>query len=455
MLQENYQEKLSKSLLRVALPIALQSLIGSSLNLVDNFIVGQLGEIALASVGLSIQIFFVHWMVLYGFCGGAATFMAQFWGNRDLVNIRKTIGITVSCTFIMSLCFFIPTFFAPEAILRIFTDIPEVIQAGSGYVRIGAINFLTISVSMPFTVALRATQQTRIPLIIGIVIFIINTVLNFTFVFGNSFIPAMGVHGSALATAIARGMELILVFTAVFAMKNKLAGKIEDFRHWSRDMFRRIIKNALPTTINETMWGLGTSMYSAAYGRISATAFAAVQVGNTILNLFIMTCFSLGDATLILLGEKLGRGELREAESAAKKILRFCVVMGIVAGILLFIFSGSILRFFELTSDGQRFTRLILLIYSAFFVIKLYNSVVIVGVLRGGGDTKFAMYTESLCVWLIGVPLAFIGALYFKLPVYFVVILVNSEELVKMVILGLRVRSGKWIRNLVSDIEKE
>jgi putative MATE family efflux protein len=307
---------------------------------------------------------------------------------------------------------------------------------------------------MPFTVALRATQQTRIPFIIGAVIFVINTVLNFTFVFGNSFIPAMGIHGSALATAIARGTELILVFTAVFAMKNKLAGKLEDFRHWSKDMFRRIIKNALPTTVNETLWGLGTSMYSAAYGRISATAFAAIQVGNTISNLFIMACFSMGDAALILLGEKLGRGELREAESTAKRLIRICLVLGIVAGILLFIFSGSILHFFELTSEGQRFTRLILLIYSVFFVVKLYNAVVIAGVLRGGGDTKFAMYAESLCVWLIGVPLAFLGALYFKLPVYFVVLIVNSEELVKMVILGLRLRSGKWIRNLVQDIGK-
>jgi putative MATE family efflux protein len=440
-------------MLRVALPIALQSMIASSLNLVDNLIVGRLGETALASVGLSVQIFFVHWMVLFGFCSGAATFMAQFWGKRDLDNIRRTVGVAMVCCLTASLfIFFLPVMLMPERILGVFTNIPEVIEAGSDFIRINAITFLTVSITVPFTVALRATQQTSLQLKISIVVFGLNTLLNYTFVYGNFGAPALGVRGSALATAISRTIELCLVLLVVFGGKNMIAGKAREFFSWNKFLFGRILNNALPTTLNETLWGLGASMYNAAYGRIGITAFAAIQAGGTIQNLFIMACFSLGDATLIIVGEKLGRGDLAGAAATAKAIMRICVTVGLVAGALLFSASRGIVLLFDLTPAGAEYTRIILMIYSFFLVIKIANGTLITGVLRCGGDTKFAMFAEVGAVWLIGVPLAFLGALWLRLPVYYVVLLVHIEEFVKLLLIGSRFLTGKWVKNLVHDI---
>jgi putative MATE family efflux protein len=445
---------LTRTLLRVALPIALQSLIASSLNLVDNLIVGRLGETALASVGLSVQIFFVHWMVLFGFSSGAATFMAQFWGKRDLANIRRTVGVAVTCCFTVSLfLFFLPVMLMPERILGIFTDIPEVIEAGSDFVRINAITFLTVSFTVPFTSALRATQQTSIPLKISMFVFGMNTLLNYTFVYGNFGAPALGVRGSALATAVSRGMELCLILFVVFGKKNMIAGAAREFLRWNRTLFGKITGNALPTTLNETLWGLGASMYNAAYGRIGVTAFAAIQAGGTIQNLFILACFSLGDATLIIVGEKLGRGDLDDALSTARKIMKVCVSVGLVAGALLFAASRAIVLLFDLTPTGAEYARRILMIYSLFLVIKIFNATIITGVLRCGGDTKFAMFAEVGAVWCIGVPLAFIGALWLRLPVYYVVLLVHVEEFVKTFLMGYRFLSNKWVKNLVRDVE--
>jgi putative MATE family efflux protein len=446
--------RLSRTLLRVALPIALQSLIASSLNLVDNLIVGRLGETALASVGLSVQIFFVHWMVLFGFSSGAATFMAQFWGKRDLVNIRKTVGVSVACCFTASLLlFFLPVMLMPEKILGIFTDIPAVIETGSDFVRINAITFLTVSFTVPFTAALRATQQTSLPLRISMVVFGLNTLLNYMFVYGNFGAPALGVRGSALATAVSRSIELCLVLFVVFGMKNMIAGAAREFLQWNKTLFGKITGNALPTTLNETLWGLGSSMYNAAYGRIGVTAFAAIQAGGTIQNLFILACFSLGEATLIIVGEKLGRGDLDDAVSTARKIMKICVLVGLVAGVLLFVASRGIVRLFDLTPTGAEYARRILMIYSLFLVIKIFNSAIITGVLRCGGDTKFAMFAEVGAVWCIGVPLAFIGALWLRLPVYYVVLLVHVEEFVKTFLTGYRFLSNKWVKNLVRDVE--
>ncbi|MEG0157565.1 MAG: MATE family efflux transporter, partial [Anaerovoracaceae bacterium] len=159
-------------LARVALPIAIQSLIGSSLNLVDSLMVGSLGESQLAAVGVSVQIYFIFWMIVYGFSSGCSTFMAQFWGAKNTKQIRKTIGFTLTVCMAIGILFFLGATFFPEKILRIFTNIPETIALGTQYVRAGGLCFLFIAIILPFECALRATQQTHIPLFSSIAAFI-------------------------------------------------------------------------------------------------------------------------------------------------------------------------------------------------------------------------------------------------------------------------------------------
>ena len=203
-LNEINKKDLFKSLLIVALPIALQSLIASSLNLVDNLMVGSLGEEELNAVGVSVQIYFIHWMMLFGFTSGAATFMAQFFGAGDMKSIRRTTGFAVCVNVSVSLLFFAAAMFFPQYVLRIFTNFPQIIQLGTGYVRMGAFAFLFVAVTVPFTTALRATQQTRLPLYISIVAFASNTFLNYIFIFGSWGAPRMGVTGAAFGTVISR-----------------------------------------------------------------------------------------------------------------------------------------------------------------------------------------------------------------------------------------------------------
>ena len=203
--------ELLSMLRKIALPIALQSLIGSSLSLIDNLMVGSLGELQLNAVGVSVQIFFVYWMLLYGISGGAATFISQFYGVGDFKNIRRTTGFTLTIAMGIGLLFFIAAEAFPQYILRIFTKFPEVIEEGCSYVRIGAPTFLMLAVTQPFTIALRATQQTRLPLYASAVALATNTGLNYLLIFGKLGLPALGVDGAALATSIARLLEMGLI----------------------------------------------------------------------------------------------------------------------------------------------------------------------------------------------------------------------------------------------------
>lgn len=446
-------KQLYKTLAVVALPIALQNLIASSLSLIDNLMVGSLGEAELAAVGLSTQIFFIQWMMLFGFCSGSATFIAQFWGTKDLAHIRKVIGFALTVCVSFSVLFFMAAFFFPGRVLSVFTDIPGAIEMGKGYVRTGALVFLCTSITVPFTTALRATQQTTKPLMISSTAFITNTVLNYILIFGKFGAPQMGIVGAALATVIARILETSLTLFVVFGRNNILKANLREFFGWNKDFVKRIVSNALPTTINETMWGMGTAAYNAAYGRIGITAFAAVQASTTIQNMFTMAFFSLGDAMLILVGQQLGKKEMDYAYALSKRLYRIGVMVGVAGGLVLIAAAPGIVSLFDFTPEGRLYAVRLLTIYGCFMGLRLFGGLSITGTLRAGGDTKFAMFAEVGLMWLLGVPLVFLGALVWKLPVYLVALLAQAEEVVKVIVLLRRFLSKKWLKNVIHDME--
>ena len=415
--------------------------------------VGSLGEAELSAVGVAIQLYFVNWMVMFGFTAGATTFIAQFYGVGDMKSIRKTVGFAITVCFSIGVLFFIAAMFFPTNVVRIFSNIPEIIALGSKYVRVGSFTFLLIAVTVPMTAALRATQQTKLPLYISIVAFSTNTFLNYVFIFGHFGAPRLGVAGAALATVFARVIEFTLVLIVIFARKNVIAGPIGDFFGWHKDFAKKILNNAVPTALNESLWGLGTAMYTAAYARVGVTEYAAVQAANTINNLFIMAAFAIGDATLILVGQKLGEGKLDYAYALAKRLLKIGTIIGLIGGLLLILCAKPLISCFAFSPEAKRYAFLILVVYGVFMWLSVLNGIQITGTLRSGGDTKFAMIAETGCVWLIGVPAAFIATMFFHLPIYIAVLLVRMEDVSKFFILMKRFVSRKWVRNVIGDIK--
>ncbi len=445
-------KKLYKTLRRVALPIALQSLIASSLNLIDTLMVGSLGEVELASVGLSTQLFFIHWGVLFGFSSGASAFMSQFWGVKDLSNIRKVLGFAVTFCFGIGTVFFVAAMFFPEMVLRLFTDIPEAIEMGAGFLRRFSFCFLTVSITVPCTAALRSTQQTKIPLYISIVVFSTNTLLAYLLIFGKFGLPAMGIMGAATAILTARALELILVLFVIFGKGNILAGSVKEFFSWRKVLVAKVLASALPVTVNETMWSLGMATYNAFYGRMGITEYASIQASNTINQLFILAIFSLGDALLILVGQRIGMGQMDYAFALAKRLLRIGIIVGLISGGLLIISSRFIVTLFNFTEEGRYYMLWVLAIYGCMMWLKVYGGLNIVGTLRCGGDTRFAMFVEVGCVWGIGVPLVFFGVFFTDLPVYLIVMMAQAEEFGKSLLCRRRFHSKKWLNNLIHDI---
>ena len=446
------KKALNRKLVKIATPIAIQGIVSATLSMVDNIMVGFLGETELAAVGVGSQLFMVHYLVLFGILSGSATFMAQFYGTKDMANIRKVIGFDFTLLAVLgAVCFALVNCFT-NGILSVYTEDPAVKALAAQYVRINSLSFLLLAISSPLEMAFKATQQVRIPMLISNVIFFTNIAINYVLIFGKFGFPKMGVAGAAIGTISSRIIEVLMNSYFAFRTNNEFCGKVRSYFGWDRELVKRIIKNATPTTINEFFWSFGQTMYVAAFSRISTTAYAAYQAANSIFNIFNFAAFSIGDATLILVGEKLGEGDMEYTWKLSKHLIKACLLVGIVIGTITVLLSEPLSGIFKLSEAGRMFTRYILIILGLTMATDLYNGLQIAGILRAGGDTKFAMISESMCIWLIAVPLAFTASLIWHLPVHLALLVTRTEMFIRAAILTKRYLSRKWMNTVITDL---
>ena len=420
--------------------------------MVDNIMVGFLGETELAAVGVGSQLFMVHYLVLFGILSGSATFMAQFYGTKDMGNIRKVIGFDFTLLAVLGAVLFILVNCFTDSILSVYTEDPAVKALAAQYVRINSLSFLLLAVSSPLEMAFKATQQVRIPMLISNVIFFTNIAINYVLIFGKLGFPKMGVAGAAIGTISSRIIEVIMNSLFAFRTRNEFCGKVRSYFGWDRELVKRIIKNATPTTINEFFWSFGQTMYVAAFSRISTTAYAAYQAANSIFNIFNFAAFSIGDAALILIGEKLGEGDMEYTWKLSKHLIKASLLAGLIIGAITILLSQPLSGIFKLTDMGKMYTRYILIVFGATMAADLFNGLQIAGILRAGGDTKFAMISESACIWLIAVPLAFTASLVWHLPVHLALLVTRTEMIIRGTILAKRYLSKKWMNTVITDL---
>lgn len=441
-----------KTLFSIALPITLQNLIGSSLNMVDTVMVGELGESQVAAVGLANQLFFLLSLVLFGINSGSSIFISQFWGKKDVANIRRVLGIALLTGGVFSFIFTAIAFFSPGFVLRLFSEDAYVIELGSGYLRIVSLSYVITGISFAYGFASRSIGQAKLPMIVSAVSLGCNTILNYLLIFGKFGFPEMGVDGAALATLIARIVEVVLMTMIIYRKGYALAGRLRELLDLSMVFVIKFFKTTIPVILNEGFWALGMTMYSAAYARISTGAVAAVQISNTIQNLFMVIFFGMGNACAVMIGNKIGANDKDTAIDYAKKYSIIGPALGLIMGALLVVLAPKVMILFNVSAEVQSDVYRILTVLAIFMGIKVFNILLVVGILRSGGDTKFSMFLEIGSVWLVGVPLAFLGSIVWRLPIYWVIALVSIEELLKASVGIPRVVSKRWVRNVVDHM---
>lgn len=447
-----HDRRFLKKALMIACPVALQGMLNTVVNLVDTLMIGSLGATAIAAVGLANKVFFVFSLLVFGIVSGSGVLAAQFWGNSDVKNIRKVLGLSILLALGGALFFVVPSLVRPQMVMRIFTTSEASISLGAGYLRIAVLTYPFIALTNVYVAMLRAVNRVVFPVVTSCIAIIVNICLNYVLIFGKFGAPALGVAGAALATLTARILEICLVLAYVYGKRLSLACGFSGLFGWSGPFIRKFFDTSAPVIANEFMWGLGTTMYSLAYGRMGDNAVAAITIATTIQDIVVVLFQGLSAATAVILGNELGGGRLKRAETYATHffILEFLVMLAsaaVVVGIRI-----PIIGLYNITPEVAHDVNLCILLFAAYMPFKMFNYINVVGVLRSGGDTKMCLFLDTSGVWFIGVPLAFLGALVWKLPIYTVYALVMLEEVYKAVLGYIRYRQKKWLRNLAVEI---
>ncbi|MFA6801773.1 MAG: MATE family efflux transporter [Acholeplasmataceae bacterium] len=453
-MNETTNKNFYQTLIKIAIPIFFSQLMGSLLGIIDTFMVTELGDDALSAVGIGSQFLFLSNIFQFGLFSGLSIFIAQFYGSKSYKDIYRVFWIMIFIGLLISFIFLGFVLWIPESMIHLFNlnEVPNqtVINLGVAYLSVIGYTFITSTIAFAINMLARNVGKVLWPSIFQIFGVILNTFLNYGLINGYMGFPQLGVKGAALATLISSGMVAILsIIYLVLSHEKALKVKLSALKGMSKAFVKKLIKTALPVLLNEGFWGLGMTAYLVAYGFIGDKAVGSVYLSNQINNIFWVGTIAIANAAAVMLGNKLGENKLEIARLWEKKFRKLGFILGIVLGIVLFAFAPLIVPLFgNLTDEVTYMVVLILRVYAVYAPIKFLNAITIVGTLRSGGDTKFALFAEILGLWGVGVPLAFILSYFTKLDLYVIIIFVNFEEIMKFIITYRRATSGKWINNL-------
>ena len=432
------------SLVAIAIPISLQALLQNFVNMLDTIMIGRLGSVEIAAVGLGNQIFFILNMILFGITSGGGVFIAQFWGKKDLAGIRKSLGLMTIIAFVVSFIFTILCLLIPNQLIRLYSPDPQVIKVGGAYLRFVCLSYVPTAISFSITLALRSTERVKLPLVCTSISLFTNLIANYLLIF----VAGLGVKGAAIATVISRIIELVILATWSYSHKYEICGKLKELLGFNRYFIVKFLKIAFPVIINETFWGLGTSVYNAIFAHAGTNAFTAYSITGTISQLTWVFCMGFGNGVGVLIGKRIGEKKIVEAKTYAKRSMWFMPLIGAFVGVFLVPLSKLLPVFFNVDQEIIKTATAILMILIFVYPFNSFCMNWIVGVCRAGGDTVFSAVAEIVVLWCVAIPLGYVAAFVLHLPAPMIYLFFCSESIVKAIIGAIRVLSGKWLHEV-------
>lgn len=444
------RDRFYPQMLRLVIPIVIQNLLSAAVSSADVIMLNYVGQSSISAVSLASNYASVIFMVFNGLGTGATILSAQYWGKKDIKAVHAVEGIALRFSLLIALPFFAFAMLAPEVMMRLFTTDAELIRIGAGYLRVMSVTYLCWALIEVYLSIMRSLGRVVVPMVLNMVTFTLNVLLNAVFIFGLFGAPKMGATGVAIATAISRIVELVccagvslhsrdlkLNLTYMF-IRNKLL--LKDFTRMS-----------LPALGNDVSWSVAFSMYAVILGHLSSDAVAANSLVSVVRNFGTVLCFGTAGAGGILLGNVMGSNDMKRTKEYASSLIKMTVVTGAVGGLIILAATPFVLNFASLTDTAMHYLKYMLIINSVYVMGAAVNTTLIAGVFRAGGDTRFGLVCDTIDMWCYAVPLGFLAAFVFKLPVLAVYFLLCTDEFVKWPWVIRRYRSGKWLRNITRD----
>ncbi len=436
----------------IAAPIAFQSLMLSLVAACDAFMLGQVEQNQMTAVSLASQIQFVQNMILMAITGAGSILGAQYWGKGDRETMQKLFHLMLRFAGLLSILFFALCELVPGILMMLFTGDAELIAIGSSYLRIAGWSYLITGISQCYIAMMKVTDHVTPSAWISAAAVILNIVFNAVFIFGMLGAPRMEARGAALATTIARVIELLLclmISAGAGYIRPALTRLFEGSRQLTLDFGRQ----CLPLLGGSLLWGVGFTSYTAIIGHMGTDAAAANSVAAVIRDLICCACNGIGSAAGIMVGNALGAGNLERGKEYGIRLVKISYVIGFASTALVLAVTPLVVRMVILTDEARGYLTGMMVIMAFYMIGRCVNTITINGVLDGGGDTIFDMYSLAVCMWGIAIPLALLGAFVFHWHVLLVYACTCLDEVGKIPWVMLRFRKYKWLRNLTRDTE--
>lgn len=437
-----------KGVFSLVVPMALQNLINVGVTAADVIMLGRVGEKVLSGASLAGQVQYIMTLFLFGLTSGATVLTAQYWGKDDKKTIEKILALGMKAAIIVTAAFTVAALLMPDVLMRIFTSDPEVIAEGVKYLRIVALSYVAVGITQTYLYIMRSVERVIVATVVYLISLLCNVTLNAIFIFGLFGLPAMGIQGAALATLIARLLEVVLVFGYARIFNKDIKFHFSYFLHTEKLLYQDFFRYAIPVIINEVMWGLGTAANTAILGHMGSAAVAANSVAQVARQLATVVSFGLSSATAIYLGKTIGERKLEYARVYAKKFLTLSVIMGALGGMLILAAIPIVNGTMSLTPEAQEYLKVMFIVMSYFVIGQAYNTTMVVGVFRSGGDTRFGLVLDVSTMWGCSILFGFLAAFVFKCSVPVVYVILMSDEIIKIPITTWRYLKYKWLQDV-------
>lgn len=437
-----------KTVCGLAIPVTLQSMLQSSFSIVDQIMIGQLGSISVAGVGLAGKFASIYSVVISAIGAVAGIMIAQYLGQKNKYEVRRSFYTNLILGAVIAGLFMFFCVLFPERIMGLYTKDAATREEAGKYLAIVAGTFLPLAGATLFSTLFRCIEKARLPLYASIASALLNTGLNYVLIFGKLGFSPMGARGAAVATLISQCANLVLMLL-MFPEKNSVLKKPEQEETEKVALnWKQYLSMLLPILACEVLWSLGENVYAGIYGHMGTKATAAMTLINPIQGLVIGALCGLSQAAGVIVGKKLGTGDYSDAYKASKKLIFYGAAGSVFLSVIVVLTAGFYVQIYQVEEVVKQLTVQILYAYALVAPFKVLNMILGGGIIRSGGRTKYVMYIDIIGTWIFGVPLGFLTAFVLKLPIPYVYFILSLEECIRFAISVGVFCKKKWMQQL-------
>ncbi len=442
------KSKYFKEMIKIGLPITLQCIFQASYSLVDQLMVGRLGAVSIAASGLGTKFSSIVMFTMSAIAAVSSILIAQYHGTQDEKGKSKSFFSCLYIGLVVLLFFMLPSILVPDSIMGIYSTDKETVLLAGRYLRIIGISFCPMTLIMLCASYLRSTEHSKLPMYASVICMFINLFFDYSLIYGKFGMPALGLIGAGYGTLIGRCAEAIILIVFMLYLQTKGIIHLTPLKTLDRAFYKKISVIIFPILINEFSWSIGENIYAVVYGRMGTTALAATTLLNPLMGMFIGMFSGISTAASVMVGKRLGSGENDEAYSISGYLIKVGLIGSLIVSGILIAIAGFYISLYDIEPEVAIQAKYLIYALTLIIFAKITNMIIAGGILRSGGNTQYTLIIDLIGTWIFGVPLAFISAYIFKLPVYQVYFILSLEEVVRL-ILGVRVyKSRKWIRKL-------